>query len=683
MKELDGEELAKQYDDKLMFGALEEEEDPTKRKFAMSIWDYGGQEVFYALHHVFLTEFGVYCVVFDMSRLVDPSATDETRSSSLDLLQFWLRSIQMHASSAPVFIFGTHKDMVSSTEEHLKINSLLKDSLRLASNRQVIAYSEKKLWFFPVDNKAGLNEDPVLRLVREQIISSVSEKSYVTMEVPVSWIRVLDLLLERRNDTPYLTLSEAADIALDAGVTSKVSSILAFFHELGVLCYFDMSLDLRQLVVLDPQWLVNAFTKVIRDFELHQLDLMTDLEFRREFASDLERLETRALVSESLLFRLWKDETPSSRKFLLLLMKQMSLLCEWLSEDASDDEEQVAVSKLYLVPSLLDMNSKIATGHIPDVDPVQFFYLDFSDSFLPHGLFPRLTALVVTHSVTVFEGSMPPKLNRNIAIASFGSEGFIMEQRRKENQIKIGIFSAQASNSVRNLILSMLEKLRDEVMGKDLKFKVVLLVEDAKGKLNAVSLRKIEKARERKTKTVWSENASEVLVKDADAFFSDSPLETENENLDIQPLPESIQYHVFISYYQQTAMDQVGKLYELLRNKGIKVWYDQMCSGELTLPAMKEGVQRSRYLLVFLTKSVLTRSFCQTEIREANRLGKRIIFVHEEDRRNQGFAELYEIRDEAPDDLKSLFQETESLPFRRRLFEQEAMLTELIKRILC
>ena len=32
----------------------------------MSVWDYGGQNVFYALHHLFLTREGVYLVVFNM-----------------------------------------------------------------------------------------------------------------------------------------------------------------------------------------------------------------------------------------------------------------------------------------------------------------------------------------------------------------------------------------------------------------------------------------------------------------------------------------------------------------------------------------------------------------------------------------------------------------------------------------
>ena len=62
-------------------------------------------------------------------------------------------------------------------------------------------------------------------------------------------------------------------------------------------------------------------------------------------------------------------------------------------------------------------------------------------------------------------------------------------------------------------------------------------------------------------------------------------------------------------------------------------------------------------------------------------LEKPILFVHEEDRRNVGFAEIYEMKDEAPDDLKVLFDQVHSIAFRRLKFEEDAMLTELANRI--
>ena len=47
-----------------------------KEEVRLIIYDLGGQRVFYALHHLFLTRSAVYFVVFDMRKLVDTGATE-------------------------------------------------------------------------------------------------------------------------------------------------------------------------------------------------------------------------------------------------------------------------------------------------------------------------------------------------------------------------------------------------------------------------------------------------------------------------------------------------------------------------------------------------------------------------------------------------------------------------------
>ena len=38
-----------------------------KQEITFHTWDFGGQEVYYVLHHLFITE-GVYCLCFDMRK---------------------------------------------------------------------------------------------------------------------------------------------------------------------------------------------------------------------------------------------------------------------------------------------------------------------------------------------------------------------------------------------------------------------------------------------------------------------------------------------------------------------------------------------------------------------------------------------------------------------------------------
>jgi GTPase SAR1 family protein len=98
-------------------------------KFVISLFDYGGQSVFNVIHHLFLTRYGVYALVFNLEQLASPEVT--VREGCLSTLSFWLNSIIMHTydevtgRTAPIFIVGTHKDVVPSAAEHQRVSELL------------------------------------------------------------------------------------------------------------------------------------------------------------------------------------------------------------------------------------------------------------------------------------------------------------------------------------------------------------------------------------------------------------------------------------------------------------------------------------------------------------------------------------------------------------------------------
>jgi len=591
----------------------------------------------------------------------------------------------MHAEKSPMFLVGTHKDKVPSHNDHLKINVILEKRLKVVTNSQVVpniitgGSKTDNLWFFPIDNSQGAVKDPVIRLLREKILESVKDKDYVKMSVPIAWMRVLDLLLAKRKANPYLTLTQVAEIAESVGVTTKIRDMLCFFHELGVLCYFDSSSDVRQLVILDPQWLVDAFTKVIRDFKLHSIDAMEDVSLRTTFAVALDQLHTRGIVSKELLYHFWSAEPDHCKDFLLALMRNMSLLCDWVEPGAGEEN-------CYLVPSLLELDGDLSTmpGNTRRLNPKVFFELSFKKFFLPHGLFPRLVGLVVTHGTRVFEDSSTPWITKTKAVVSFGEADFQMENMIQDDVIRVGMMEPQYITGVRTLLVSMMDKLREEIMGDALKMEVNFLVpaDDDPSILIPVAVEIVEKGQKEKKKRIRANDGTLVDLNKFDVFFQTDDKEEKQtaSSSGVLTLPSSFKYHLFISYCQQTAKYQVHSLSKSLEFKQFRVWYDQE-SDQITETEMLKGVEASKCLLVFLSKSVLTRPFCVLEIRKARSMKRPILFIHEDDRRNPGFAEIYEIKEEAPDDLKDLFSQVESIPFRTRKFEEEAMLAELGKRL--
>src|SRR5438128_2473242 len=94
----EGEDLAYELGDSL----LEEQgcfEAKGKKRILLSLWDFGGQCVFYTMHSAFLTRYGVYCLVFKLTEFQTQEKTEE----AIKYLLFWLRSVQMHAPDAPLF----------------------------------------------------------------------------------------------------------------------------------------------------------------------------------------------------------------------------------------------------------------------------------------------------------------------------------------------------------------------------------------------------------------------------------------------------------------------------------------------------------------------------------------------------------------------------------------------------
>ena len=82
--------------------------------------------------------------------------------------------------------------------------------------------------------------------------------------------------------------------------------------------------------------------------------------------------------------------------------------------------------------------------------------------------------------------------------------------------------------------------------------------------------------------------------------------------------------------------------------------------------------------MLILTKGVFERAWCVFEVRAAMRLGKPIQLLHEADAAHASYAPLNDIIASAPADVQAIFDDNESLPFRRKVYEQQALLDRVL-----
>ena len=71
---------------------------------------FGGQQVFYAIHHLYLTSGGMYLLVFDLSLML------KQMEEEMRVINFWLNSVELHAPDAAIIMIGTRCNQVKDED---------------------------------------------------------------------------------------------------------------------------------------------------------------------------------------------------------------------------------------------------------------------------------------------------------------------------------------------------------------------------------------------------------------------------------------------------------------------------------------------------------------------------------------------------------------------------------------
>jgi GTPase SAR1 family protein len=358
-------------------------------KLTVSLCDFGGQDVFNALHAFFMTRCGVYMLVFDMELFL--SKDEKDRESCQQNVKFWMNSIAMHTydektgKTAPVALVGTRKDKISKAKDHERISDELK---RLFVTHRIwsslIEYKSEKngmfsssttnscLCFFPVNNthkgySEWLFKDSALQQLLEKAEGKMMESEEVNREIPMVWIKVFDEIREKQKEEQrnFLFYLDIEEIGGKNGVPANVvPQLLTYFCEMGVLIWIEEP-GLKEIVILDPiDYFVKPVTRIIckhlaskKDPYAIKHELPVHMECKEESHDDWELMLEYGLVKDKLARKLLRsgnrgDEiTEDQVEMIMLLMEKYGLMIPIVHEEDKINEAEQDL--MYFVPSLV------------------------------------------------------------------------------------------------------------------------------------------------------------------------------------------------------------------------------------------------------------------------------------------------------------------------------------------
>lgn len=212
------------------------------------IWDFGGQDVYYPVHRFFITENSLFLLL---------ASTRQTHHN----FDYWVPTIYQFGSRSPIILGQTCHDG----------NKIAWNDLGIFlgnTNFNIIKTKEQPYFELNLPNK---NEG--LDLIKETIINQITNLPHYGREVPKSWAIVRNLLSQESKTSSCISFDKFKELCVNSNPESFQTSndfidCCRFLHNIGIVLWYSTNNELKNWVVLEPQWAMNAVYRIIDDQEI-------------------------------------------------------------------------------------------------------------------------------------------------------------------------------------------------------------------------------------------------------------------------------------------------------------------------------------------------------------------------------------------------------------------------------
>ncbi|MCP4581865.1 MAG: TIR domain-containing protein [candidate division Zixibacteria bacterium] len=309
-------------------------------KIDLSIWDFSSKLFYHGTHQLFFTDRSIYVLCWDSQRGPERCNID-----------YWLGAIHVLAPESPIILVSTHID---TRMPDINYRKYLKNCPQLIAN---CAVSNK--------TNDGIDE------LRKAIEYGVINLPQMGESCPKRWMYVRDWIKVLKEDHYYIRRQEYLEICAKFDIDDKSIWILAdWLHNLGEILVFYKDIGLEDIVILQPEWITQAISKVLED----------------EYTRD----KKYGILEHDRLSLIWSDYDKSMHPAFLRLMEKFDLsyciqgrgtsliaellpyqppVFEWpdVSEPSESENQLTMIFELNFVPDML-MSRFIVKSHRFSVD---------------------------------------------------------------------------------------------------------------------------------------------------------------------------------------------------------------------------------------------------------------------------------------------------------------------------
>ncbi|AVH54542.1 COR domain-containing protein [Streptomyces dengpaensis] len=224
----------------------------------LTTWDFGGQDIYHATHQFFLTDRSLFLLLWDAQ-----VGWEESK------LYYWLDLIKARAPQAPVILVATHLDPRPA--------DLPLSSIQAAYPGMIVASMS-------ADSASGLGIDAV----RERIAIEAARLPLMGVRWPRDWLKAADAV--RARSERYVTPSQLYGFMAENAVTDPLQQavLASALHSLGDILMYSDDEELKDLVVLHPQWLTSYISRVLDARQVRENDGVFTPDHRRALWADLD-----------------------------------------------------------------------------------------------------------------------------------------------------------------------------------------------------------------------------------------------------------------------------------------------------------------------------------------------------------------------------------------------------------